>query len=192
MLHGSAEHLWACLFLNKHLADEVQLMLVLALTACILSEIALSEAFDVFARSNKFYVFSLFENTQNEVNLPRKPKKEVVAEETSKKKTEKWPLVLHVDTSIFALFLFVLMGAFYVKHIQLFKLCSLLIHLKVFMFLMVSERLTHAMASKTVIVDNTTWNNTHCYCWYYHVITRKSCLRIFQLFGCLVLFFIFK
>lgn len=47
-------------------------------------------------------------------DLPRKPKKEVVVEETSKKKTEKWPLVLHVDTSIFALFLFVLMGAFYV------------------------------------------------------------------------------
>nr|KAJ0197477.1 hypothetical protein LSAT_V11C700375060 [Lactuca sativa] len=89
-------------------------MLVLAPTACILSEIALSEAFDVFARSNKFYVFSLFENTPNEVNLPRKPKKEVVVEETSKKKTEKWPLVLHVDTSIFALFLIVLMGAFYV------------------------------------------------------------------------------
>nr|KAJ0202463.1 hypothetical protein LSAT_V11C600331630 [Lactuca sativa] len=80
-------------------------------------------------------------------DLPRKPKKEVVVEETSKKKTEKWPLVLHVDTSIFALFLLVLMGAFYVvtilssikvvcrmhqKHIQLFKLCSLLIHLKVF------------------------------------------------------------
>ncbi|KAL7612741.1 hypothetical protein Lser_V15G08192 [Lactuca serriola] len=42
-------------------------MLVLAPTACILSEIALFEAFDVFARSNKFYVFSLFENTQNEV-----------------------------------------------------------------------------------------------------------------------------
>ncbi|XP_042755783.1 dolichyl-diphosphooligosaccharide--protein glycosyltransferase subunit STT3A-like [Lactuca sativa] len=45
----------------------VQLMLVLAPTACILSEIALSEGFDVFARSNKFYVSSLFENTQNEV-----------------------------------------------------------------------------------------------------------------------------
>lgn len=38
----------------------------------------------------------------------------MVVEETSKKKTEKWPLVLHVDTSIFALFLIVLMGAFYV------------------------------------------------------------------------------
>lgn len=48
---------------------QVQLMLVLAPTACILSEIALSEAFDVFARSNKFYVFSLFENTQNEVSI---------------------------------------------------------------------------------------------------------------------------
>nr|KAJ0202540.1 hypothetical protein LSAT_V11C500247370 [Lactuca sativa] len=45
---------------------------------------------------------------------------------------------------------------------------------------------------RTVIVDNTTWNNTHCYYWYCHVITQKSCLRIFQLFGCLVLFFIFK
>nr|KAJ0196012.1 hypothetical protein LSAT_V11C700375070 [Lactuca sativa] len=25
------------------------------------------------------------------------------------------------------------------------------------------------MASRTIIVDNTTWNNTHCYCWYCHV-----------------------
>nr|KAJ0195298.1 hypothetical protein LSAT_V11C700360400 [Lactuca sativa] len=66
-------------------------------------------------------------------DLPRKPKKEVVVEETSKKKTEKWPLVLHVDTSIFALFLIVLMVCrMQQKHIQLFKLCSLLIHLKGF------------------------------------------------------------
>nr|KAJ0195760.1 hypothetical protein LSAT_V11C700366150 [Lactuca sativa] len=159
-------------------------------------------------------------------DLPRKPKKEVVVEENSKKKTEKWPLVLHVDTSIFALFLIVLIGAFYVvtilssikvvcrmqhKHIQLFKLCSLLIHLKVFIeaYAWLSHNIevddkdlglnalihththigcyqTTTMASRTVIVDNTTWNNTHCYCWYCHVITQKSCLRIFQLFGCLV------
>nr|KAJ0215260.1 hypothetical protein LSAT_V11C300115370 [Lactuca sativa] len=69
--------------------------------------------------------------------LPRKPKKEVVVEETSKKKTEKWPLVLHVDTSICS-FLNCVDGCLLCvcrmqqKHIQLFKLCSLLIHLKVF------------------------------------------------------------
>nr|KAJ0226927.1 hypothetical protein LSAT_V11C100018030 [Lactuca sativa] len=57
--------------------------------------------------------------TKKEDLLKKRPskktkKKKVVVEETSKKKTEKWPLVLHVDTSIFALFLIVLMGAFYV------------------------------------------------------------------------------
>nr|KAJ0221696.1 hypothetical protein LSAT_V11C200054470 [Lactuca sativa] len=98
------------------------------------------------------------------------------------------------------IFLIVLMGAFYVVTI----LSSIEVGLHVFDDFRelshnteVDDKVSNSLYSisiyiRTVIVDNTTWNNTHCYCWYCHVITRKSCLRIFQLFGCLVLFFIFK
>jgi len=42
-------------------------MLVLAPAACIMSGIALSEAFDVFARSIKFQLPGLSETSQREV-----------------------------------------------------------------------------------------------------------------------------
>lgn len=43
-------------------------MLVFAPAACIMSGIALSEAFDVFTRSIKFYASESSENVQNEVS----------------------------------------------------------------------------------------------------------------------------
>lgn len=44
-------------------------MLVLAPAACILSGIALSEAFDVFTRSIKFQLPGLSENSQSDVSF---------------------------------------------------------------------------------------------------------------------------
>ncbi|MFS7982525.1 putative dolichyl-diphosphooligosaccharide--protein glycotransferase [Helianthus anomalus] len=46
----------------------VRLMLVLAPAACIMSGIALSEAFDVFTRSIKFYITNLSESLQIDVS----------------------------------------------------------------------------------------------------------------------------
>ncbi|KAL7590431.1 dolichyl-diphosphooligosaccharide--protein glycosyltransferase subunit STT3A [Lactuca sativa] len=196
----------------------VRLMLVLAPAACILSGIALSEAFDVFTRSIKFYVSDLSENLQTEagdgasasnVSMENNDKKEellkergskknkkkekvVVEESSKKKKTEKRPLVLPVDTSIFALFLIVLLGAFYVVHsvwaaAEAYSAPSIVLTshspegLHVFddfreAYAWLSHNTevddkvaswwdygyqTTAMANRTVIVDNNTWNNTH-------------------------------
>jgi len=48
---------------------QVRLMLVLAPAACILSGIALSQAFDVFTRSIKFQLPSLSDNSQVGVSI---------------------------------------------------------------------------------------------------------------------------
>ncbi|GJV40000.1 dolichyl-diphosphooligosaccharide--protein glycosyltransferase subunit STT3A [Tanacetum coccineum] len=127
----------------------VRLMLVLAPAACIMSGIALSEAFEVFTRSIKFYISSLSEFLESDAgdDLPgnngspqfdvlktekkedslkerpsrknKKKEKDVVVEKEKssvKSKTEKRPLVLPAEVAFFALFLTVLLGAFYVVH----------------------------------------------------------------------------
>ncbi|KAL4572258.1 hypothetical protein LXL04_019028 [Taraxacum kok-saghyz] len=205
------------------ITQQVRLMLVLAPAACILSGIALSEAFAVFTTSIKFYVSNLSENLQvgdgvsasnismeNKTNdtdkkeellkereRPKKTKKKekAIIEETSKKsQTEKTkrPLVLPVDTSVFALFLTVLLAAFYVIHsvwaaAEAYSAPSIVLtshspeglHVfddfrEAYAWLShnteVDDRVaswwdygyqTTAMANRTVIVDNNTWNNTH-------------------------------
>ena len=47
---------------------QVRLMLVLAPAACIMSGIALSEAFEVFTRSIKFYISNLSEFLETDVS----------------------------------------------------------------------------------------------------------------------------
>ncbi|KAI3700699.1 hypothetical protein L2E82_45336 [Cichorium intybus] len=105
--------------------------------ACVLSGIALFEAFDVFTRSIKFYISGLFETTETQAGdavsnvletdkkqdllkekekpSKKKKKKEKVIVEVEKNE-KKRPLILPVDTSIFALFLIVLLATFYVVH----------------------------------------------------------------------------
>ncbi|KAI3500765.1 hypothetical protein L1887_36590 [Cichorium endivia] len=105
--------------------------------ACILSGIALSEAFDVFTRSIKFYISGLSETIETQAgdavsNVLEIDKKQDLLKEKEKpskknkkkekgivevEKTEKKrPLILPVDTSIFALFLIVLLATFYMVH----------------------------------------------------------------------------
>ncbi|PWA70772.1 staurosporin and temperature sensitive 3-like A [Artemisia annua] len=203
----------------------VRLMLVLAPAACIMSGIALSEAFEVFTRSIKFYISSLSEfletdagdvmpgsngspqfdvlkTEKKEDSLKERPsrknkKKEkdvvVVKEKSSvKSKTEKRPLVLPAEVSFFALFLTVLLGAFYVVHsvwaaAEAYSAPSIVLtshsHDGLHVFddfreayawlshnTEVDDKVaswwdygyqTTAMANRTVIVDNNTWNNTH-------------------------------
>ncbi|XP_024980238.1 dolichyl-diphosphooligosaccharide--protein glycosyltransferase subunit STT3A [Cynara cardunculus var. scolymus] len=200
----------------------VRLMLVLAPAACIMSGIALSEAFDVFTRSIKFYISSLSESLQTgagdivsgnnaspqndviktdkrEDSLKERPSrknkkkdKEVVEKPSVKSKIEKRPLVLPVEASFFALFLTVLLGAFYVVHsvwaaAEAYSAPSIVLtshshdglHVfddfrEAYAWLSHNTEIddkvaswwdygyqTTAMANRTVIVDNNTWNNTH-------------------------------
>lgn len=198
----------------------VRLMLVLAPAACIMSGIALSEAFNVLTRSIKFQLpgssgtsqsrdTSL--NTDGEHNDIAKTEKmdETVKERPSKKnrKKEKEPvekasirsrierrlLVLPLEASVIAIILLVLLGAFYVVHCvwaaaEAYSAPSIVLTtysrdggLHVFddfreAYAWLSHNTevddkvaswwdygyqTTAMANRTVIVDNNTWNNTH-------------------------------
>ncbi|CAN1788914.1 Dolichyl-diphosphooligosaccharide--protein glycosyltransferase subunit STT3A [Linum perenne] len=160
----------------------VRLMLVLAPAACILSGIALSEAFNVLTRSIK----------------NKKKEKENTEKVTAPARTEKRLLVLPLEASFIAVLLLVLLGAFYV-------VCTVQVHcvwaaaeaysapsivltsysndggLHVFddfreAYAWLSHNTdvddkvaswwdygyqTTAMANRTVLVDNNTWNNTH-------------------------------
>ncbi|KAL8189023.1 hypothetical protein R6Q57_029284 [Mikania cordata] len=200
----------------------VRLMLVLAPAACIMSGIALSEAFDVLTISIKFYISNLSESLQidagdsvpannvspkNEVlknekkedtlkerpsRKNKKKEKENIEKPSVKSKTEKRPLVLPVEASFFALFLTVLLGGFYVVHsvwaaAEAYSAPSIVLtshsHDGLHVFddfreayawlshnTEVDDKVaswwdygyqTTAMANRTVIVDNNTWNNTH-------------------------------
>ncbi|PWA99374.1 oligosaccharyl transferase, STT3 subunit [Artemisia annua] len=191
----------------------VRLMLVFAPAACIMSGIALSEAFDVFTRSIKFYASESSENVQNEAGdnvMKTDTKEEILKERPSKKNKkkekennvekptkkshiEKRALVLPVGLSVFSLFLIVLLAAFYVVHsvwaaAEAYSAPSIVLTsyspdggLHVFddfreAYAWLSHNTevddkvaswwdygyqTTAMANRTVIVDNNTWNNTH-------------------------------
>ncbi|KAM0008521.1 putative dolichyl-diphosphooligosaccharide--protein glycotransferase [Helianthus debilis subsp. tardiflorus] len=192
----------------------VRLMLVFAPAACIMSGIALSEAFDVFTRSIKFYAFQAVDTVsastvslQNNVvetdkkedvlkdrpsRKNKKKEKETVEKPLKKSETEKRPLILPVEASAIALFLTVLLGAFYVVHsvwaaAEAYSAPSIVLTshtrdgLHVFddfreAYAWLSHNThvddkvaswwdygyqTTAMANRTVIVDNNTWNNTH-------------------------------
>lgn len=199
----------------------VRLMLVLAPAACILSGIALSEAFDVLTRSIKFQLPGLSENSQidagdttsssvvtqndaaktnkNEDTLKerssrknRKKEKEHVEKTSIKSQIKKRLLVLPLEASVAAIFLLVLLGAFYVVHCvwaaaEAYSAPSIVLtshsHDGLHVFddfreayawlrhnTEVDDKVaswwdygyqTTAMANRTVIVDNNTWNNTH-------------------------------
>ncbi|KAI3740854.1 hypothetical protein L2E82_31328 [Cichorium intybus] len=121
------------------LSDAISFVILYIVTsACILSGIALSEAFDVFTRSIKFYISGLSKTIQTQVrdavsNVLETDKKQDLLKEKekpSKKKMKKekviveventekrgLSLILPIDTSIFALFLIVLLATFYVVH----------------------------------------------------------------------------
>ncbi|KAI3524649.1 hypothetical protein L1887_03311 [Cichorium endivia] len=200
----------------------VRLMLVFAPAACIMSGIALSEAFDVCTRSIKYYISNLSESLQTDAGdiVPgnntspqsdviktdkkddllkerpsrknKKKEKENIEKPSVKSKTEKRPLVLPVEASIFALFLIILLAAFYVIHsvwaaAEAYSAPSIVLtshsHDGLHVFddfreayawlshnTEVDDKVaswwdygyqTTAMANRTVIVDNNTWNNTH-------------------------------
>ncbi|KAJ6801701.1 dolichyl-diphosphooligosaccharide--protein glycosyltransferase subunit STT3A [Iris pallida] len=209
----------------------VRLMLVLAPAACILSGIALSEAFDVFTRSIKLQLPKLFENSdsgagdanaensaaQNDAvkgdKLTASDKSEDVSKDRPSKKNrkkdkekekesgerapirsrrERHLLVLPLGASAFAIILLVALGGFYVVHCvwaaaEAYSAPSIVLTsqshdgLHVFddfreAYAWLSHNTdvddkvaswwdygyqTTAMANRTVIVDNNTWNNTH-------------------------------
>ncbi|XP_031109396.1 dolichyl-diphosphooligosaccharide--protein glycosyltransferase subunit STT3A [Ipomoea triloba] len=196
----------------------VRLMLVLAPAACIMSGIALSQAFDVFTRSIKFPSPNASENPQinagdtanadsksdvvkaakNEepvkVRHSRKSKKEKdnVEKAPSSSRPEKRLLSLPPEFSVIGLLLLALLGAFYVVHsvwaaAEAYSAPSIVLTshshdgLHVFddfreAYAWLSHNTdvddkvaswwdygyqTTAMANRTVIVDNNTWNNTH-------------------------------
>ncbi|KAJ6830344.1 dolichyl-diphosphooligosaccharide--protein glycosyltransferase subunit STT3A [Iris pallida] len=204
----------------------VRLMLVLAPAACILSGIALSEAFDVFTRSIKLQLPALFENSDSgagDVNAENsaaevkgvklaasdksedvsrgRPSKKNRKKEKEKESGENAPirsrkerrlLVLPLGASAFAILLLVALGGFYVVHCvwaaaEAYSAPSIVLTsqshdgLHVFddfreAYAWLSHNTdvddkvaswwdygyqTTAMANRTVIVDNNTWNNTH-------------------------------
>ncbi|GER28813.1 glycosyltransferase subunit STT3A [Striga asiatica] len=196
----------------------VRLMLVLAPAACIMSGIALSEAFDVFTRSVKFHLLDTVQkphvntgdtnnDTQNDAvkteknedplkdrssRKSKKKEKESVEKVSLVSRIERRLLVLPLETSLFAVFLLVMLGAFYVVHCvwaaaEAYSAPSIVLTshsrdgLHVFDdFREAYSWLSHntevddkvaswwdygyqttAMANRTVIVDNNTWNNTH-------------------------------
>ncbi|KAL3036425.1 hypothetical protein AAZX31_01G009100 [Glycine max] len=198
----------------------VRLMLVLAPAACILSGIALSQAFDVFTRSIKLQLPSLLghshvdageassesvvtndsmksdksEDTSKErtSKKSKKKEKEPVEKPPSKSQIKKRLLVLPLETSIIAIVLLVLLGAFYVVHsvwaaAEAYSAPSIVLtshshdglHVfddfrEAYAWLSHNTEIddkvaswwdygyqTTAMANRTVIVDNNTWNNTH-------------------------------
>nr|VDC86917.1 unnamed protein product [Brassica oleracea] len=199
----------------------VRLMLVLAPAACIMSGIALSQAFDVFTGSIKYQLSSKSkddaEDNTSTKNAPKDDassgktdKGEEVAKERSSKKgkkkerepaekpsvkskiVKKKALVLPLEASIVALLLLIMLGAFYVIHCvwaaaEAYSAPSIVLTsqshdgLHVFddfreSYAWLSHNTdvddkvaswwdygyqTTAMANRTVIVDNNTWNNTH-------------------------------
>ncbi|VFQ63048.1 unnamed protein product [Cuscuta campestris] len=195
----------------------VRLMLVLAPAACIMSGIALSQAFAVFTRSIKFSSPAESENSQinagdtttagsksdlkaSKIEEPvkvrhsRKNKKEKdnVEKAASSSHTERRLLTLPAEVSIIALVLLSLLGSFYVVHsvwaaAEAYSAPSIVLTshshdgLHVFddfreAYAWLSHNTdvddkvaswwdygyqTTAMANRTVIVDNNTWNNTH-------------------------------
>ncbi|KAG7021884.1 Dolichyl-diphosphooligosaccharide--protein glycosyltransferase subunit STT3A [Cucurbita argyrosperma subsp. argyrosperma] len=198
----------------------VRLMLVLAPAACILSGIALSQAFEVFTRSIKFQKpgealdtqevgdtvsdgvvaqHDLVKPEKSEDTIKERPskknrkkEKEPVEKPSLKSQIRKRLLVLPFATSIIALFLLILLGAFYVVHCvwaaaEAYSAPSIVLTshsrdgLHVFddfreAYAWLSHNTevddkvaswwdygyqTTAMANRTVIVDNNTWNNTH-------------------------------
>ncbi|XP_010535959.1 PREDICTED: dolichyl-diphosphooligosaccharide--protein glycosyltransferase subunit STT3A [Tarenaya hassleriana] len=201
----------------------VRLMLVLAPAACIMSGIALSQAFDVFTGSIKFQLIGKTSSSTEDAgdNSPTNnaPKDDVPAskidksEETAKerpskkgKKKEKEPnekhfvkpkpvkkpLTLPLEASVVALLLLIMLGAFYVVHCvwaaaEAYSAPSIVLtsrtrdgmHVfddfrEAYAWLShntdVDDKVaswwdygyqTTAMANRTVIVDNNTWNNTH-------------------------------
>ncbi|KAL7134826.1 hypothetical protein ABFS83_11G051200 [Erythranthe nasuta] len=197
----------------------VRLMLVLAPAACIMSGIALSEAFDVLTRSIKLQLLAATENLQinagDATNVTpndavkteksedsvkerssrksKKKEKENVEKASSVSRKEKRLLVLPLEASMIAVFLLVLLGAFYVVHCvwaaaEAYSAPSIVLTtrsndggLHVFddfreAYAWLSHNTevddkvaswwdygyqTTAMANRTVIVDNNTWNNTH-------------------------------
>ncbi|KAK4479131.1 hypothetical protein RD792_014642 [Penstemon davidsonii] len=197
----------------------VRLMLVLAPAACIMSGIALSEAFDVFTRSIKFQLLGATQSPQvnkagdtnsvakndvvkteiSEDTLKERPsrknkkkEKEVIEKASLVSRIEKRLLVLPLEASLIAILLLVLLGAFYVVHCvwaaaEAYSAPSIVLTtrsnngLHVFddfreAYAWLSHNTevddkvaswwdygyqTTAMANRTVIVDNNTWNNTH-------------------------------
>ncbi|CAJ1951683.1 unnamed protein product [Sphenostylis stenocarpa] len=198
----------------------VRLMLVLAPAACILSGIALSQAFDVFTRSIKLQLPSLSDHSQVDAGVAspesvvpndsvkmdksedtskertskksKKKEKEPVEKPLSKSQIKKRLLVLPLETSVIAIILLVLLGAFYVVHsvwaaAEAYSAPSIVLtshsHDGLHVFddfreayawlshnTEVDDKVaswwdygyqTTAMANRTVIVDNNTWNNTH-------------------------------
>ncbi|GMH03330.1 hypothetical protein Nepgr_005169 [Nepenthes gracilis] len=207
----------------------VRLMLVLAPAACIMSGIALSEAFAAFTRSIKFQLLGQSETSQsdpgdtsscsietqndvaktnkNEDPIKERPSKRNKKKEKEKEKQkEKEPvekssmksqigkrlLVLPLEASLIALILLVLLCGFYVVHCvwaaaEAYSAPSIVLtsHTHDGMHVFddfregyawlrhntdVDDKVaswwdygyqTTAMANRTVIVDNNTWNNTH-------------------------------
>ncbi|KAF3561313.1 hypothetical protein DY000_02018424 [Brassica cretica] len=201
----------------------VRLMLVLAPAACIMSGIALSQAFDVFTASIKYQLgrsSNSKDDAEDNTSTNKAPKddsssgktdkgEEVAKERSSKKgkKKEREPadkpsvkskiakkraLVLPLEASIVALLLLIMLGAFYVIHCvwaaaEAYSAPSIVLTsqsrdgLHVFddfreSYAWLSHNTdvddkvaswwdygyqTTAMANRTVIVDNNTWNNTH-------------------------------
>ncbi|CAN1788918.1 Dolichyl-diphosphooligosaccharide--protein glycosyltransferase subunit STT3A [Linum perenne] len=202
----------------------VRLMLVLAPAACILSGIALSEAFNVLTRSIKFQLPGMAGSSSVAVRLHcitsmpvvpflaqdvapkteeipkekpqrknKKKEKENTEKVTAPARTEKRLLVLPLEASFIAVLLLVLLGAFYVVHCvwaaaEAYSAPSIVLTsysndggLHVFddfreAYAWLSHNTdvddkvaswwdygyqTTAMANRTVLVDNNTWNNTH-------------------------------
>ncbi|KAK4391713.1 Dolichyl-diphosphooligosaccharide--protein glycosyltransferase subunit STT3A, partial [Sesamum angolense] len=162
----------------------VRLMLVLAPAACIMSGIALSEAFDPEKSED-----SLKERSSRK---SKKKEKENVETVPLVSRIEKRLLVLPLEASLIAIFLLVLLGAFYVVHCvwaaaEAYSAPSIVLTSRSHDGLHVFDDFreayawlrhntdvddkvaswwdygyqTTAMANRTVIVDNNTWNNTH-------------------------------
>ncbi|CAL9751054.1 unnamed protein product [Musa acuminata subsp. burmannicoides] len=200
----------------------VRLMLVLAPAACIMSGIALSEAFDVFTRSIKLQLPKMFESppsgagdinsSQDVVKVDtkaatvksesapkerpsrknRKKEKEIVEMVPNRPLNAERLLVLPLEASAVAILLLIILGAFYVVHCvwaaaEAYSAPSIVLtshshdglHVfddfrEAYAWLRhntdVDDKVaswwdygyqTTAMANRTVIVDNNTWNNTH-------------------------------
>ncbi|GFP86881.1 dolichyl-diphosphooligosaccharide--protein glycosyltransferase subunit stt3a [Phtheirospermum japonicum] len=172
-------------------------MLVLAPAACMMSGIALSEAFDVFSKSIKFQLI----HKPQEVDTSNVTQKDVVKADSKKSekslfsrmsRIEQRLLLLPMEASLIAILLLVLLGAFYVVHCvwaaaEAYSEPSIVLTsnsddgLYVFDDFREAYSWLHhnteiddkvaswwdygyqitAMANRTVIVDNNTWNNTH-------------------------------
>ncbi|KAG1367809.1 Dolichyl-diphosphooligosaccharide--protein glycosyltransferase subunit STT3A [Cocos nucifera] len=206
----------------------VRLMLVLAPAACIMSGIALSEAYDVFTRSIKLQLPNILDNSpdagdinsvssiaQNDAskidshattnksetvskerpsrkNRKKEKEKEIVEKVPSNSENKKRLLVLPLEASAVSILLLIVLGGFYVVHCvwaaaEAYSAPSIVLtsyapdglHVfddfrEAYAWLRhntdVDDKVaswwdygyqTTAMANRTVIVDNNTWNNTH-------------------------------